>query len=343
MRVMLNLLRVSDFNNVLRLSNQTSFAEQSDIMEVLISIFTDKVIELYSRKMNREYITKTENSAFIKGRIDFQANIRENPFRKDLHVVSYQNFEHDNIINNVIKTVCLRLLKLTNSSDNKKQLKKALVFLDDAQEIALYYELFTMTRFSRLNMIFKPVFDLAKMFFYNMSPSSYQGDDTVSSFLIPLNDLFEFYIYKLFDSFDEDMYATYQNSSTFARGFGNDFRMNIRPDIILSQDNEPILIADAKYKNPGFQNGLYKNISSDDIYQVYSYANVLEINTVALIYPAFESYNTPVMTVELGDNDNIVNMIILCIDIKDSNIESKKKKLFSMLIESNVKIRNVEV
>ena len=337
MRVMLNLLRVSEFNSLLGLSDQSSFAEQSDIMEIMISIFADKVIDLYSRKMNREYITITENSAFIKGKIDFSANIKENPFRKDLHIVSFQNFEHDNIINNVIKTVCIKLLKLTNNSENKKKLKKALVFLDDAQEIILYYEIFSLTRFSRLNMIFKPVFDLAKMFFFNLTPASYQGDDTVSSFLIPLNDLFEYYVFKLFDSFD-DMYASYQNSNNFARGIDNDFRMSIRPDIILSQNRELILIADAKYKNPGYQNGIYKSISSDDIYQVYSYANTLDVKSIALIYPNFENYDTPAMTIELGDYGNIVNLIVICIDIKDSDIESNSRKLYNNLMESNIKI-----
>jgi McrBC 5-methylcytosine restriction system component len=120
MRVILNLLRVSEFNKVLALPNQSSYAEQADMMEIFIAIFANKVFQTYSRQMNREYTSISENSSYVKGRIDFSANLRENPIRKDLHIVSFQSFEHDNLINNIVKTVCIKLIRLTGSSDNKK-------------------------------------------------------------------------------------------------------------------------------------------------------------------------------------------------------------------------------
>ena len=331
MRVMLNLLRVSEFNKVLALPDQSSYAEQSDIMEIFIAIFADKVFHTYSRQMNREYIAISENSAYIKGHIDFSANLRENPIRKDLHIVNFQSFEHDNLINNIIKTVCIKLIRLTDSSDNKKNLKKALVFLDDAQEISLSKNLFDAAKFTRLNMPFKPVFEMAKMFFYNLTPQSYQGDDTVCSFLIPLNELFEYYLYKLFNAFGEGTTASYQNIHRFARGYDNDYRVTLRPDIILNEGKRPILIADAKYKNPKYQNGLYANISQSDMYLVFAYAKIYDVKSVALIYPQFENSFTPPMRVELGDADEKVYLTVGCVDIKDADIRKSSIALRDML------------
>lgn len=332
MRVMLNLLRISEFNKVLGLPDQSSFAEQSDIMEVFISIFADKVFHTYSRQTNREYISIAENSSYVKGRIDFAANLRENPIRKDLHIVSFQSFEHDNLINNIIKTVCIKLIRLTGDSNNKKNLKKALIFLDDAQEISLSKDLFDAAKFTRLNMPFKPVFEMAKMFFFNLTPQSYQGDDTICSFLIPLNELFEYYLFKLFDAFGEGTTAAYQNSRSFARGQDNDFRVTIRPDIILRKGKHPIFIADAKYKNPRYQNGVYTNISQSDIYQVFAYAKIYGIDTVALIYPQFEKYATPPMLVELGEADEKVCLVVGCVDIRNADIQQGSLDLRDMLL-----------
>ncbi|NMA65184.1 MAG: hypothetical protein GX957_02945 [Clostridiaceae bacterium] len=327
MKAMLNLLRISEFNRILEMPNQSSYADKSDIMEVFISIFADKVIHIYSRQMYREYIPISENSAYIKGRIDFTANLRENPIRKDRHVVTFQSFEHDNLINNIIKTVCIKLIRLTVDAENRRKLKKALVFLDDAREVALSKDLFDEAKFTRLNMPFKPAFEMARMFFYSLTPQSYQGDDTVCSFLIPLNQLFEFYLYRLFDAFGDGISTSYQNTRIFARGIDNDFRRTIRPDIILSKSKHPILIADAKYKNPGYHNGIYTNVNQGDIYQVFAYAKVYGVDSVALVYPQFQKKDTPPMVVTLDDQDKKINLIVGCVDIRDADLTVESRKL----------------
>ena len=319
MRAMVNLLRVSEFSKVLELPDQSSIAEHADIMEIFISIFAAKVISVYSRQMNREYITILENSTYIKGRIDFPANLRKNPVRKDLHIISYQSFEHDNLINNIVKTVCIRLLRLTSDAENRKNLKKALVFLDDAREIYLSKDLFDSVKFTRLNMPFKPVFNMAKMFFHNLTPQSYQGDDTVCSFLIPLNELFEYYLFKQFDNLGNGTTASFQEKHSFARGINNDYKLAIRPDIVLRRDGYPLLIVDAKYKNPGYLNGIYTKINQADIYQVFAYAKIYAVDKVALIYPQFENYDTQSMVMEIGDYDKKVYLTVGCIDIRNTD------------------------
>ena len=341
MRAMLNLLRASEFNRILALPEQSSFAEQSDIMEIFVGLFADKVFRTYSRQMNREYISISENSTFIKGRIDFSANLRENPVRKDLHIVNFQNFEHDNLINNTIKTVCFKLLHLTSDSDNKKNLKKSLVFLDDAQEIALSKDLFDAAKFTRLNMPFKPVFDMAKMFFHNLTPQSYQGNDTICSFLIPLNELFEYYLYKLFDVFGGGTTASYQNKHLFAKGCDNGFRVNLRPDIVLRKGKQAILIADAKYKNPKYQNGIYTNISQTDIYQAFVYAKIYGITSIALIYPQFGNVSSPPMFVELGEFDEKVCLIVGCVDIRNADLQQSSLALKHNLLMNQESIARV--
>ena len=324
-RVLINLLRISEFNKILELPEQASSATHSDIMELFISIFATKVLYVYSRQMNREYIDIIENSPFIKGKIEFAENIRLNPVRRERHVIKYQNYEHDNLINNVIKTVCFKLLMVTRNADNKKQLRKALAFLDDAQEIALSKELIGTAKFSRLNMQFKAVYEMAKMFFLSLVPESFCGEDTIFSFLVPLNELFEYYLFKIMDGIGGGFYARYQNSRAFAFDQAEKIMLNIRPDILLYDGNLLRYIVDAKYKNPHYENGRYTNISQSDIYQVFAYAKVYGVNTVSLIYPKFDEQQPPTVNIMLKDHNAEMVLTIACIDINSNNIEENRK------------------
>jgi len=329
MNVLLNLLRTSKFNKLLQLPEQESSGASSDILEIFISLFADKVFHTYSRQMNREYIDITENSQFIKGKIDFANNIRSNPIRKDQHIIKYQSFEHDNIINNVIKTVCIKLISSTRTSENKKNLKRALIFLDDAKEIALSKELIDSVKFNQLNMPFKPVYEMAKMFFYNISPESYCGDSTVCSFLIPLNELYEYYLYKVLENMGTDFNVKFQNEAVFAVDGEN--KISLKPDIIVYHQKDIAFIVDAKYKNPEFKNGKYDNISQADMYQVFAYARIYGIKQVALIYPQFDKIAPPVKKLYLKDFDSDITLTLACIDIKNSDIKEASAYMKNIL------------
>ena len=110
-KVLYKLLKESVFNRVLDLKDPSELNMNSfDFLELFIKLFAKKIIKLYSVKTNREYLSLEENTSFIKGKIDFPQSIKKNIARKDLHVVHYQSFEVDNLLNNIIKSVAIQLL-----------------------------------------------------------------------------------------------------------------------------------------------------------------------------------------------------------------------------------------
>lgn len=228
----------------------------------------------------------------------------------------------------------IRLLRLTQDSNIKNRLKKALLFLDDASETLLSIELFDSVRFTRLNMQFKPVFEMAKMFFLNLSPESYAGDETVFSFLVPLNELFEYYLYKVFSNLGNEFNAKYQNRHRFVFSPKGD-DVYIKPDILLEKSNKLVLVADAKYKNPNYENGRYTKINQSDIYQVFAYARAYGINNVALVYPLFADHQTPPQRLTLKDNNGDIELTIACVDVKNPEITDHGEYLRMLLIPSD--------
>lgn len=332
MQVLFNLLRASEYNQVLHLpESQDNSLAQTDLLEIFIAIFADRIFKTYSSKMNREYIEIEENSPFIKGKINFSKTIKHNWMRKDLHYVNYQSFEHDNLINNIIKTVAVQLLEHTQNSDNKKSLKRALMFLVDAREVQLSLPLIDSVKFTRLNMEFKPVFNMAKMFYLNLQPENFSGKESVFSFLIPVNDLYEYYLYKLFNGI-EGYHAKHEAALLFAKTDDDRNMLTIKPDILVYQNQKLTLITDAKYKNPCFEKDIYTNISRDDIYQIFAYAKVYGIKKVALIYPLFDNIQVPRKKIILKDYFGEIELNIVCVDIKNPDIDGVRKQLKTDLL-----------
>lgn len=325
-QVLYHLLRESEYNKVLELPKMDGIGTGlSDLLEIFISIFANKVIKTYSTKMNREYVEIEENSSFIKGKIDFNKSMRLNVMRKDLHYINFQSYEIDNLINNVIKTVALKLLTVTNQSDNRKNLKKALMNLDDAKEIQLSAELFERVIFTRLNRDFQTVFEMAKMFYFKIQPENYNGDDAVISFLIPVNALFEYYLYKIFTRI-EGHHVVHEGRKSFAKTESGSNVLTLKPDILVYKDKEICYIADAKYKDPEFDGSNYTKIHRDDIYQLYAYAKTYALSEVALIYPAFDEPIPRTQKILINDMDGPVVIKIISVDLKSNDpLEIKNK------------------
>lgn len=332
-QILYNLIRESEFNKVLQLPKMDSVSTgSSDLLEIFISIFADKVIKTYSTKMNREYIEIEENSSFVKGKIDFNKSMRLNVMRKDLHYINFQSYEIDNLINNIIKTVILKLLTVTNQSDNRKNLKKALMNLDDAKEIQLSSELFDRVVFTRLNCDFQTVFEMAKMFYLNIQPENYSGNDSVISFLIPVNKLFEHYLYKILKRF-EGYDIVHEGTSPFARTEAGTNVLTIKPDVLVYKDNKIKYIADAKYKDPFFDGQNYTDIKREDIYQVFAYAKSYGLNEVALIYPGFEEPISPSQKIIIKDKDEQVIIKVICVDMKNNDHQVNKDRMFMEIFQ----------
>lgn len=316
MAVLYKMIRYSSFNKVLQLPEKIdSKLLEQDFLEIFIEIFADKVFRTYSSRMYREYIEIDENSSFIRGKIKVPETIRENLIRKDKHFISYQSFEQDNVINNVIKTVILRLLTVSKSKEIRAKLKKALLFLEDARKIDLSLNLLNSVRFTRLNKDFKTVYEMARMFFLNLQPQNYEGEESVFSFLVPVNELFEQYLYKLFQE-NGKYQVRYQNKHRFAYFDSGDPLMVVRPDIILEKDGKTAIVVDAKYKNPGYENGAYKNINSSDLYQVYAYSRIYGVDKVALIYPSFDEVQPVKQTIVLKDVQGEYQVFVYSVELK---------------------------
>lgn len=322
--ILLRLLSYSGFLNIKEVPDPISVeAYRNDLLEIFISIFVAQFNRLFNREIHRSYQTCEENMQFIKGRILFSQNIKENKFRQHLHYVAYEEFSINNLLNRIIKTTMLRLLSQTRIADNKKALKLAMIHFEEVAPIRLHSGIFDQVKFNLLNQNYRPLLNMARMFYYNRQPGQSEGDEFTFTFLVPLNQLFEHYVYKLLDNSKISGPGLYQvrrhKPQKYLASQDGKGVFKLEPDITLTRDKAVKVILDAKYKNPMKDSAVA--VLQSDVYQMLAYAAAYRCSSIYLVYPSF--IRNKVKDIELANYDIItsggnVSLKVIQLDVIDA-------------------------
>ena len=326
--ILIMLLSNSEFFSVKKIPSPLTIGKyKGDLLELFIGIFIDELLLLFNRDINRSYNHCLENQSFIKGKIDFAETTKHNSYRRHLHYVRFDQFTENIVINRIFKTVILNLIKRTTVKENKMKLKKSLLWLEDVEAVSLNNEIWKSVKFSHLNNQYEPVFNMAKLFYYNSSPNLNKGDEMVFSFLVPLNQLFERYLYEAIKSYSSPYTVNYQGPVRYLANQDGSNKLLLKPDITISEDDTIKYIIDAKYKEVDLVSKI--NVSQSDIYQMLAYSIRHECNNIALIYPKFlGDSNSKVVESEIVIETKHQDVIIKIIKV---DLETDKKELGEIL------------
>lgn len=259
-------------------------AETNDFFEVLIYLFAKYTRQLLTHSIYQQYEEKRREMQYLRGRLDMDRYIAQNVSRGRWHKLNcvYDPFVLDNRFNQIIKHVAGLLLNHTESPDTKKYLREILFTLDEVSDRPATAEECASIRFNPAFAEFETVRDYCRLFLESAVSFDYKNDLKLFAFLLPMEYLFEDFIYGFIEKEVEGVKATSQASS---RHLDEDKTFALRPDLILRTSDKQI-IADTKYKmvydNPDDPK---KGISQSDLYQVLAYAVRFKINEVVLLYP----------------------------------------------------------
>lgn len=305
-----------------------------DLLEIFIYLFIKRFLELYHKQIHRQYEEMEDNVTMIKGRILFQQQLLRNGAFKHKHYVQYQEFTDNNLLNQIFNATMLSLRTLARNEDNKKKLNTAITLLEDISTIRLTETLFRQVRFSRLNEAYRPVFQLAKLFYYNRQPGMHQGDERTFTFLVPLNQLFEYLLYQWLQEglSSEGLRVTYQKPQYFLDDGSKTFLL--KPDIVIRDEasSNIRMIVDAKYKNPISDSEV--RLSESDVYQLLAYAVRYQCNQLCLVYPKFrgnQSKDNPLASYRITNGSEIIRIYAIHVDIASDNLDLAKDELLKTL------------
>ena len=264
---------------------QTSLdAEQSDFFEVLIYLFAKYTRELLGHSIYQQYEETRREMSYVRGRLDVDRYISQNLSRARWHKVNciFDPFVLDNRFNQIIKYVSTILMNQTENDESKKYLREILFTLDDVSDTPATAKECAAIQFNPAFAEFETVRDYCQLFLDHAVSFDYKNDLKLFAFLLPMEYLFEDFIYGFIEKEVDGIKATSQASK---KDLDQDGTFALRPDLILKTDDKQI-IADTKYKmvydDPDDPK---KGISQSDLYQVLAYAVRYKIDEVALLYP----------------------------------------------------------
>lgn len=333
-RIILNLYSWSGFLKFKSLQAQSIGSSKGDLLEIFINIFISEFLNLFRREIYNNYIPEIQNLQFIKGKILFSENIKKNILLKHLNWVQYDEYTINNDLNKFFKSTIRKLLSISRNSDNKKNLVIAINYLQDVDIVELDKGFISRIQFNRQNILYKPLFELARLFFHNQQPSMYSGQNNTFSFLTPLNLLFEYTVSSILESIQEKDFQYTYHSQTGLMYLNSKQYNYVEPDFIYKKDDKVVAILDTKFKN-------YIKLDSSEIYQLLTYALKLNCKNLFLIYPQFadsQRDDTLLDTYKIQTAIGEIQLSTIQIDLFQDNISeviAKLKPVLSKMIFEN--------
>ena len=259
-------------------------SENADLFEILIYLFSKYTRELLTSSIFQKYCEINKELLFVKGRIDFNNYISNNLSRGRNHKISceYDSFEVDNEFNQCVKYVCKLLISCTKENQSRRFLNDILFILDEVSDINISSDNMKRMKFNPMFSGCETIRDYCVLFLDNSISFNYKNSLKVFAFLLPMEYVFEDFIFGFIDKEIDSIKAKAQIGFKYLDTKNN---FALKPDLYLELENKHV-IADTKYKIVySDDKDPKKGISQNDLYQMLAYAVRFKINEIVLYYP----------------------------------------------------------
>jgi len=315
------------------------------MLELFITLYLLQVKYALGRSLYFQYEDiAEENSSAIKGRFDVADYfLNKLPTGNAAHVACrYSEFNFDNRLNRIIKNVCRRLLHITTVDKNKRRIRDILFRLDNVtDEQCTPYDC-DRIHINRFHKHYENVLKLSKIFLMNTGTNYSVGTVDSFCFLFPSEMLFEGFIAGIFKEMYGSKVKIQQAVGLFEKAqYGNnDIQndLNARMDIVY-EDRQKILVLDTKYKViprlSDIKQFTEATVSSNDLYQILTYAMLKDCKDVYLLYPLLrnEEQEEHILICEIKNGVKIHIVRLPFVFDADTNTTERLKEIISRIVK----------
>ena len=246
--------------------------EFDNVAELCAAILTRGISTQMKRGLGKEYIPQTEALSSLRGKLDISESIKTQTFLKKQMICSYDDFSVNSVMNRIIKSTVLLLLKGDISKSRKKELRKLMVFFEDVDVIDLYSVNWNM-QYNRNNQTYRMLISICYLVFKGLLQTQSDGTTKLMDFLDEqrMHRLYEKFILEYFRKEHPELTANASQIPWQLDDDLGDMLPVMQTDIMLTKD-EKTLIIDAKYYAHTTQRQYDKNtLHSGNLYQIFTY------------------------------------------------------------------------
>ncbi|MEG5028403.1 restriction endonuclease [Microcoleus sp. AT8-B1] len=243
--------------------------------ERLANILAQKIIERCRKGLYRDYLSKTERLAYIRGRVDLRSALQK-PW--DVKLKCHYNEQTGDIEDNQILAWTLFIIGRSGfcRESVSSTVRKAFHALQGFVTLKPFKSEACIDRnYHRLNQDYQLLHALCRFFLDNTGPSHETGDREMLPFLIDMAKLYEQFVAEWLKA---NTPKGFEVESQYPVKHDKDYFDEI--DLIIRdiETNEILYVLDTKYKAPN-------RVGRDDRNQIVAYANALNCQNAILVYP----------------------------------------------------------
>jgi 5-methylcytosine-specific restriction enzyme subunit McrC len=260
--------------------------EGVNFFDIIGRFFLNHLYDILEKGLLRKYVRKKDNLRFLKGKISFKDQIKENLIDKSRFFCEYEDLTFDNLENRIVLSALNSLVSLIRFNVKiKNELKKLETILKDFITLVnINPKDCNVIRFSRVNQFYKDIIELSKLVLEKRFVRNvHKGESRGFNFIVNMNKVYEDFITEIIEEIIQDpefKEFKIERQPRFNK-LVEERTIITKPDIVLRKgEKEYPFIIDTKYK---------REDSNVDYYQVIAYSLALRTSEACcLIYPKSE-------------------------------------------------------
>ena len=256
------------------------------MLEVFVRQFLCRVNDLVRHGLAKRYVTVEENLPYLRGRIVFARQVRENAANQARFHVAHGELTVNRPANRLIRSTLERLVSRVREHGNRQMLREALIEMADvppAIDIQADWQRHNVDRSMRH---YGAAMDWVGLFLFNQGLATFSGAHRNLSVLFPMEQVFEDFVTDSFRRYQQRYRVRAQGPQCAMASIGGRRAFVMKPDVSLLFGGKVMLVLDAKWKHIDTTRDYPKHgISQDDLYQLHAYGARYGCEAVALVYP----------------------------------------------------------
>lgn len=279
----------------------------------LVDFFVRAAEDALSKGPHHGYVSMSESSKVLRGRIDFSRQAKKAPGMLVPIEVDYDEFTPDILENQILKTA-IEIIKsrLSLLSPVRTRILVLDSLLKNVSNLKSWGDVPRIT-FTRLTEHYKPAIVLAELIIKFSGLDSKRGETPANSFLLQMEKIFEKFVEEQFQklSFQKPFIFNPQGDNM---SLDSDGYVRIRPDYLWTKGLSTVGLADAKYKH--FESP--RQVPNQDIYQMVTYCTRYGISEGFLLYAS-----SPNFTVDIEGSPIKIHIRQIDLAVSFENLEDQ--------------------
>lgn len=171
--------------------------EFENMHNLFAAILAKGISRQLKQGLYREYLNRKEDVAVVRGKIDMPGTIQNRLARKRVLTCEYDELSENNLLNQILKTTVMLLLRHTRvDQEYKSDLKKEMLFFSNVDTIDPTTIRWSAIRFQRNNNTYRMLISLCQFILEGMLLTTDSGEYKLASFVDEqrMNRLYEKFI-----------------------------------------------------------------------------------------------------------------------------------------------------